>query len=1000
MKRNTLKAIFKILLLLLVIFGFTQNSTATTYYWIGAGTTYSDATAWSTSSGGASCGCVPGSADDIILDGGGTDMTIDADPGTNSFTINATYSGNVTFSAGVTMTINGAFSIAGGTFDGTNAADCNVASFSISGGSFTSTTGNLFIAGNMSSTGGTFTPNGGTVYITVTVSAIVISNGLSFYNLTLERVTSGSSTFNIGTTSSHSITVNNTLFLTVPASSRSILIGTGKINLTGNLDNSANTGSGSASQTGTIVFSGTTAQTITGSTSASNGLLPNITISNTTATVSIASGNFNIRGNYVINSGAAFDDGGFNTTLYGNITNTGTLTNSGTIICTSTAAQSLKFGAGTTLNNLTISKTSGTATLNDAINISNLLSVPTSGGTFNANGNLTFLSTGAGISAQIGTVGSTATLSGNYTVQRYIPAGRNWRFLASPVSQSFSSSWQNNIFITGHGSGGSVCPTLTNNSNGFDATTGNNPSVYTYTESSSSWTALSATSVSLTPGVGYRVYVRGDRTAGTPCNQLDGTTPAPTSAVTLSATGTFASTTNYGTVSLTLTKSGTGWNLVGNPYQATLDWLNSTWNTDRGGSTNATMSSSFYTWNPNTSTYGTFVGGVGTNGATRYISPGQAFFVSVTTIHNGKFLFKEAYKATSQSGSGLFKADDPIPVLYAKFNDVSSLPIYSDETAIALRPTATRSFDTDFDAVAFSFSTGNIQNYNSASSTKYAINSIPTIASGSTDTVYLEVNYPSANGSFSLAFNNKNMPSGTSIYLVDNYLSTFINITSSYKYTYSTDSTIASRASDRFMVIFGNNIGTLPIVLSKFTAEKVNKNVNLSWTTSSEINNNFFDVERSIGNQNNYTKIGEVKAVGNSIVTNNYSLVDLLPSLNSTNYYRLKQVDLNTKYSYSPVLAVDFNNNFNAIHASSGIVNVYPVPSKENINITLNNSYKGDVTINIYNLVGKLILTSSGTISNENQITQNISNLNTGVYLIEVSSKDGEFKDQAKFVKE
>ena len=974
--------------------------------------------------------------------------------------------GTYNASSSIGLTVNGTITASSGTFNG-GSAPITVNGVDISGASFTSSSATMTINnGNISFTGGTFTHNGGTVVYNITSAPTVrVATGLTFKHFKITS-TSNNLNFNIGSV----VTIDGTFTV---ITGNTINLNTGTFYLNGDIDVS-NFTSTSLGGNGAIIIGGSVNQNFAGSSGLGNGKLTDITISKTGGTLSL-SGNINIDGNLTWTSGSvdatsvsstvamfethsltvsgivfdnfAIGDGAGThtgtisltstlttagslsinsqstlTTNNHDITVGGDITNGGTLTCgTSTFTltgtkdpQSIALGSYQTIYNLTADKPSGTALLVDGIQISHLLTVTS--GIIDASGYsfITFLSTGASTSAQIATIDPTvASLTGNCIIQRYIPAGnRAWRFLASPVSQDVASSWQQNIFITGAGAGGTICdnsintwPSYTSpvpHSNGFDATITNSPSMYTYHEPSSSWVSISGTNgTNLTPGVGYRVAIRGNRDDG--CVQLNtqlvpsGYTP---SATTLSATGTFSQYTNWDDVDVAVTSSGSGWNLVGNPYQATIDWNDATWASSRG---TASVAPTLYNYKPLltsvASNYATYNNGVAVNGGSRYISPGQSFFVYVTGA--GNITFKEAYKATSQAGGAFYKTNDPIPVLYAKFNDVNSSPLYEDETAIAFRSSVTRGFDADFDAKLISFTTGNIRNYNTASSTKYAINSIPTIASGGIDTVYLEVAYPSANGSFSLSFRNQDMPYGMHMYLIDRFTSTMVNITGAYKYSYNTTSSAASRAANRFMVIFADNVSSLPVVLSKFGAEKTKSNsVDLSWTTSSEINNNYFEVQRSTIDQNSYVTIGEVAGKGNSIVSNTYSLIDPNPSLTTTNYYRLKQVDLNNKFSYSPVVAVDFYDNakVNSIESS---VHVFPVPANDMLNITLTNSYKGDVTLNVYTMFGDLVKSSGGNFSTKsNQITQDVSNLSTGVYLLEVVSKDGSFKEQTKFIKE
>jgi hypothetical protein len=137
------------------------------------------------------------------------------------------------------------------------------------------------------------------------------------------------------------------------------------------------------------------------------------------------------------------------------------------------------------------------------------------------------------------------TILGNVTVERYIPAlsisgirGR-YRFLSSPLTNATLADWQGETHITGNGGA----------SNGFDSTNTNAPSVYWYEETkggglNTRWTAATATTgYDLVNGRGYRVFIRGDRTA----SRLLGTfnNPAPDqNAITLNLTGTLTSSVN------------------------------------------------------------------------------------------------------------------------------------------------------------------------------------------------------------------------------------------------------------------------------------------------------------------------------------------------------------------------------------------------------------------------------------------------------------------------
>jgi hypothetical protein len=94
---------------------------------------------------------------------------------------------------------------------------------------------------------------------------------------------------------------------------------------------------------------------------------------------------------------------------------------------------------------------------------------------------------------------------------------------------------------------------------------------------------------------------------------------------------------------------------------------------------------------------------------------------------------------------------------------------------------------------------------------------------------------------------------------------------------------------------------TLPITLTDFFQNLAGKKVQLEWITEAEMNSKEFIVERSFDGIG-FEAIGSVAAAGSSYATKHYSFKDDLPDY--INYYRLKQVDIDGKFSYSKVLYV------------------------------------------------------------------------------------------------
>ncbi len=115
---------------------------------------------------------------------------------------------------------------------------------------------------------------------------------------------------------------------------------------------------------------------------------------------------------------------------------------------------------------------------------------------------------------------------------------------------------------------------------------------------------------------------------------------------------------------------------------------------------------------------------------------------------------------------------------------------------------------------------------------------------------------------------------------------------------------------------YGITSGALPVELTSFSAELRMGNVELSWTTATEVNNYGFEIERAIGSRQEATvweKLAFVQGHGNSNSPKNYSFTDNLantlahalnPNLNLLQY-RLKQIDFDGKYEYSEVVEVN-----------------------------------------------------------------------------------------------
>lgn len=170
--------------------------------------------------------------------------------------------------------------------------------------------------------------------------------------------------------------------------------------------------------------------------------------------------------------------------------------------------------------------------------------------------------------------------------------------------------------------------------------------------------------------------------------------------------------------------------------------------------------------------------------------------------------------------------------------------------------------------------------------------------------------------------------------------------------------------------------GPLPIDLLKFKAELIENNtVQLNWTTASEINNDFFTVERYSKNFV-WETVAIVDGAGNSSQELNYRTIDANPS-HGLSYYRLKQTDFDGQFSYSKPESVNLK--------IKSDLKIYPNPANDRLHVE-GNKIQWD-EIKIINVLGKDVsLLTSLVTKGETSLEIDISKLISGVYFIHVNS--------------
>lgn len=179
----------------------------------------------------------------------------------------------------------------------------------------------------------------------------------------------------------------------------------------------------------------------------------------------------------------------------------------------------------------------------------------------------------------------------------------------------------------------------------------------------------------------------------------------------------------------------------------------------------------------------------------------------------------------------------------------------------------------------------------------------------------------------------------------------------------------------------------VPVSLLAFDVNLIagNKVATAVWKTTNEINAAGFQVERSI-NGSDFTAVGYV-AARNTAGTNVYSFNDVNPA-KGISYYRLKQLDLDAKFTYSKV--VNINNKEYAV------LSVYPNPVNDKITVTHAKAGSG-ASIKIISMEGKIISSIIVTAGDFTTNT-NVSALARGTYMLQYQDVNG--KSVVKFVKE
>jgi len=176
----------------------------------------------------------------------------------------------------------------------------------------------------------------------------------------------------------------------------------------------------------------------------------------------------------------------------------------------------------------------------------------------------------------------------------------------------------------------------------------------------------------------------------------------------------------------------------------------------------------------------------------------------------------------------------------------------------------------------------------------------------------------------------------------------------------------------------------LPVALTKFDGRKLNSSNLLEWTTASEQNNAYFNLQYST-NGSDFTTIAKVDSKapnGNSAVSINYSFEHLTPSLGH-NYYRLQQVDLDN-HSTINAKVVDL------IWGTNGsTVSIYPNPTQDVLNIDLYTSKVQNTTVKVLDMSGRIVKQIQARSEvGMNKLSISLGEVAGGIYTVQIFEND------------
>ena len=694
--------------------------------------------------------------------------------------------------------------------------------------------------------------------------------------------------------------------------------------------------------------------------------------------------------------------------VYGTITRTsGTIDGTkGTFTCVGSGIQNIPSAIfkNNQLLNLSIGNSSSSGVfIFGPIDILRSLTFTSNGLKLNTQDNITLKST-ATETAWVGDL-TGKTITGNVTVERFIPTGINhaksWQFIAVPLSgnQTINQAWQDTATAANQsryaGFGTQITSAINPLPPLFDVYTSAGGTMKTYNSLNNLWVGVPTTTATpISNPKGYFIFVRGDRTVIT-----SSATAVPT---VLRAKGKLY-TASVGELPPSTTVSADKFESVGNPYASSIDFLSVL----RTGN----IDNAFYAWDPllpGTRGLGGYQTISATNGyrpvpggtlnytglvSVTKIQSGQAFFVHATgTASGGIVSFTEMAKTSgSQSAFRQTENDDHIKCLKASlFTGSGSSDKIADGNVVSVNCSYSNLYTSD-DALKINNSGENFgiicgdKTLSIEARNNFSIN----------DTIFYSLSNLKKQA-YQFRFQPMNLDSINLIpWLIDKYNNTehLIALADSTFVDFYINDSIESSASKRFYIIFKPSI-ILPVtfVSVKATRKELNK-VIVQWKVENELSISRYSLERSKDGKT-FFEIANLAAVNNNNLSAEYNVDDLHP-FSEVNFYRVVSIGIDNKTEISStVKLMPFNSN--------PTFTIFPNPvTDKTIHLNCENISKGVYNFKLINQSGQVLISDNLSItSNENiKLIKLKESVASGNYDFVIISSDGKIFSQKLYLK-